>query len=98
MELQEPMNPLDMHFSGMKFHGLHQILKGVTKKVASHYLARSYISKEEEKQHHKQRNKQRNGEGRNKPVKRKMSDTRQVVVVVTCPSKAVSEDGAGKTS
>lgn len=47
------MNSLNMHLSGMKFHGLHKILKGVTTKVTSHHLAKNCISNEEERQHPK---------------------------------------------
>lgn len=53
MELQESMNPLDMHFPRIK-DSFHQILKGVTEKVTSHYLARNCMSSEEEKQHPKE--------------------------------------------
>lgn len=56
MELQGPINSLDMHFSRMK-DGLQQILQEVTKKVTSCYLAINCISSEEEKHHPKCGNK-----------------------------------------
>lgn len=40
------MNPLDMHFPGTK-DSFHQILKGMTEEVTSHYLARNCISSAE---------------------------------------------------
>lgn len=44
------MNPLDMHFPGIKFHSLHQILKEETEKLQAVTLQKKFINNEEEKQ------------------------------------------------